>query len=182
MSSTLDKLNLKPGEKRLLIGIGLVLFVVLNIWFVWPHFGDWARIRNEMDTARQEISKFEAEIAKKDAYERRLEELQAQGSNVMAEEQALQLQRQVQSQAIQSKVAVTRYDPRNSSRSDNPFFEERSILVTFTAKDPELIHFLYNLAAGDSQIRVRDMVLKTDQPQYKLQGTITLVASYQKSQ
>ena len=45
MTSYLDRLNLRPFEKRLVVGVGAVLFVVLNAWFVFPHFSDLARPR-----------------------------------------------------------------------------------------------------------------------------------------
>ena len=38
MNSYLDKLNLRPQERRLLVLVGLIVFVVLNFWFVRPHF------------------------------------------------------------------------------------------------------------------------------------------------
>ena len=40
MTSYLDRLNLRPFEKRLVVGVGAVLFLVLNAWFVVPHFSD----------------------------------------------------------------------------------------------------------------------------------------------
>ncbi len=42
------------------------------------------------------------------------------------------------------------------------------------------MRFLHALGSGDSMIRVRDMDLRPDPPRYRLNGTITLVASYQK--
>ena len=40
MSSFIDKLNLRPGEKRLVYIIGLVVFLLFNYFFVWPRFGE----------------------------------------------------------------------------------------------------------------------------------------------
>ena len=40
MTSFFDKLNLRPGEPRLLVLVGLAGFVVLNVIFVWPRFGE----------------------------------------------------------------------------------------------------------------------------------------------
>ena len=40
MTNPLDRLNLRPFEKRLVVAVGVVLFVVLNAWFVFPHFSD----------------------------------------------------------------------------------------------------------------------------------------------
>ena len=34
-----NSLNLRPSERRLLVIVGLILFVVVNIWFIWPLIG-----------------------------------------------------------------------------------------------------------------------------------------------
>jgi len=31
MNSFIDKLNLRPAERRLLVGVGVVLFIILNM-------------------------------------------------------------------------------------------------------------------------------------------------------
>ena len=46
MSGFIDSLNLRPQEKRLLGVIGVVVFLALNWIFVWPHFRDYARMRD----------------------------------------------------------------------------------------------------------------------------------------
>ena len=40
MNSFLDRLNLRPQERRLVVGVLVIVFVVVNLWFVWPHAGD----------------------------------------------------------------------------------------------------------------------------------------------
>ena len=45
MSSYLDRLNLRPFEKRLVVGVGVVLFIVVNAVFVVPHFSDLSQAR-----------------------------------------------------------------------------------------------------------------------------------------
>lgn len=181
MSSALDKLNMKPGEKRLLVGIGIVLFGVLNVMFVFPRFGEMARIQNETEDIENTIFRYEGTIAKKDAYQTRLNELQGQGSQVILGEQALQLQMTVQSQALQSGVTINRYSPINrSTGATNAFFNEQSIVVTYDTGYKQLIDFLVRLADHESMIRVRSMDIKPDPSRQRLQGSITLVASYQK--
>lgn len=65
--------------------------------------------------------------------------------------------------------------------STNQFFDEQIVSVGVTAADKEMIDFLVALGSGDSMIRVRDMDLKPDPPQYRLLAKISLVASYQKN-
>ena len=49
--SIFDKLNLRPQERRLVVIVGLIIFVLLNMWFVWPYFDDWGRVRGEIARA-----------------------------------------------------------------------------------------------------------------------------------
>ena len=43
MKNPFDQLNLRPQERRVLVIVGLIIFVVLNILFVRPLFGELAR-------------------------------------------------------------------------------------------------------------------------------------------
>ena len=43
--SLFDKLNLRPNERRLVIIVLIVVFIILNFIFVWPRFGDWGKIK-----------------------------------------------------------------------------------------------------------------------------------------
>ena len=40
MKSAFDRLNLRPFERRLVVAVGTVVFVVLNLVFVWPYFDE----------------------------------------------------------------------------------------------------------------------------------------------
>jgi hypothetical protein len=184
MSSSLDKLNLRPGEKRLLVGIGIVLFLVLNVLFVWPKFGEFGRLRAETEKIQREMARFQTEIDQEPTYQKLLRELAGQGSQVIREEQTLKLQQTVQSQALASGVTINSYAMQNSRATTtvtNAFFDEQSLVVTYDTKYGPLINFLVNLAEDESMIRVRHMDVKPDLSRQRLQGNITLVASYQKS-
>jgi hypothetical protein len=184
MSSSLDKLNLRPSEKRLLVGIGIVLFLVLNVLFVWPKFGEFGRLRAETEKIQREIARFQTEIDKEPTYQKLLRELAGQGSQVIREEQTLKLQQTVQSQALASGVTINSYAMQNSRTTTtvtNAFFDEQSLVVTYDTNYRPLINFLVNLAEDESMIRVRNMDVKPDLSRQRLQGNITLVASYQKS-
>jgi len=43
------------------------------------------------------------------------------------------------------------------------------------------VDFLYNLGAGDSLVRVRNLSIRPDQNRQQLAASITLIASYQKN-
>lgn len=182
MSSSLDKLNLKPGEKRLLVGIGIVLFGVLNFMFVFPRFGEMAQIQSETADLQNTIERYEGTIAKKGTYQARLTELEGQGSAVIPGEQVLQLQMTVQNQALQSGVTINSQTPVNrASSSTNAFFDEQSIVISYNTGYKQLVDFLVRLADHDSMIRVRSMDVRQDPSRQRLQGSITLVASFQRA-
>lgn len=185
MSSALDKLNLRPAERRLLVAVLVAVIVVLNLWLVIPHIlnGDLGIAQNKLAGARTTLANYEREISKEQEYRRRLRDLEGAGSAVATAEQALQLQRSVQTQASSSGVAVLSIDSRGKSGPSKPteFFEEQTVTVTVNTGDVELVDFLYKLGSGTSLIRVRDLTLGPDQTQIKLNGTITLSASYQKA-
>lgn len=183
MSSSLDKLNLRPGEKRLLVGIGITIFVVLNIWLVFPRIGELGKVRADTARVQQEINSFQKEIDKKGTYQKLLSELEGQGSQVIDQERALQLQMTVQSQQLATGINLTRYDPvgRPFNAPTNAFFDEQSLVVAYDTGYKQLIGFLVGLAEHESMIRVRQMDVKRDPSNQRLQGNITLVASYQKT-
>lgn len=183
MSETPDKAMIKPGEKRLLVVVGIVVFAVLNFMFVFPRFGEFGDITHEIDKVERDIQRYQVEINKQDTYKKALAELEGQGSKVIAREQALRLQTTIQSQALRSGVNVIRYDPvtRSGLSATNSFFDEQAIVVGYDTGYNQLISFLVGLAEDDSMIRVRTMAVRRDPSNQRLQGNITLVASYQKA-
>ena len=183
MTDFLDKLNLRPHERRLVVIVALVVFVVLNIWLVWPQFGTVGQWQQRRIDAMKRHQNFDTEAKKKPIYERQLHELELLGGLVGTEEQAMALSRDVANQATLSGVQVNRYDPapRSSTGRTNAFFEEQTLIITVSTGEKELIDFLYNLGARTSLIRVKSMTLSPELPaRMKLQGSITLVASFAK--
>ena len=184
MTSVLDKLNLSPQERRLVVVVALVVFVVLNIWLIWPEFGSVAIWKQRRGDAEKRLKQFNDELGRRTVYELQLRELESQGAHVGTEEQALSLQRDVANQALLSGVQVNRYDPQarvsSGGSRTNAFFEEQGLVITVITGEKELVDFLYNLGTRSSLIRVRSMRLSRDPTGMKLQGNITLVASFAK--
>ncbi len=184
MSSVFDKLNLRPNERRLVIIVAIVVFILLNAFFVWPHFGDWGKLQKRQKLAGDLLTAFQDEIRKAPQYEAQLKNLREAGASVASEEQALKLSTTINNQSALSGVQINRYTPvRQTSTTvtkTNQFFEEQSGVVNITAEEKSLVDFLYNLGVGGSLIRVRSMNLSPDPQRQKLQGDITVVASYAK--
>ena len=54
MQSFFDSLS--SSERRLVVGVGFIIFLILNMVFVWPRFKDWGELGNRMDQAKQKIA------------------------------------------------------------------------------------------------------------------------------
>jgi hypothetical protein len=169
--------QLKPQERRWVVGIGFIVFVVLNYWFVWPHFKEWELDNKKMQTSRDTLTKFRAELAHRPEYERKIKDLESQES-VMPEDQAIDFDRYYQNRARESKVLIM-----NNSRlvtTTNDFFLEQQMSLTVQSGEKELVNFLYTLGSSNSLVRVRAMSLRPDGQHQQLNANVTIVASYQK--
>jgi hypothetical protein len=183
MSNWFDKLNLRPGERRLLVIVGIALFVVLNWLFIRPRFGSVGRLQGELATARTTRERYQAQIAKTKDYEKRIRELELQGQTVPSADMGIEFQKTVQRQAAASSLAILTTDARGADRSGSAaeFFDEQVLRVTANGNDKALVDFLYKIGTGDSLIRVRELSLNPDPSGMKLNSVITLVASYQRA-
>jgi hypothetical protein len=177
MNSYLARLN--PSERRFVVGVGLLFFLVINIFWVWPHFSDWGNLRGRLDKARTKLGRYEAAIQSKPKVEADIKKLASEGSYVPPEDQSIQFLRTIQAQAAQSGVGF-----QGSSRaftSTNQFFLEQAQTITVVAEENQLVDFLYNLGSGNSLIRAREISIRPDPSRQRLNANITLVASYQKA-
>lgn len=177
MNGYLSRLN--PAERRFVIVVGLAFFIVVNIFWIWPHFDDWGQLRSRLAKARSGYVDRAAMIQREPQLNAEIKKLASEGGYVPPEDQALQFLRTIQVQAAQSGVGF-----QGSSRaftSTNLFFVEHGQTISTIATETSLVDFLYNLGSGNSLIRVREISIRPDPARQKLNANITLVASYQKS-
>jgi Tfp pilus assembly protein PilO len=179
MKSLFDRLNLRPQERRLVVIVGLIVFVLLNMWFVWPYFGEWGLLAAKMQKSRDTLAKYQAEIARRPEYEKRRADLESIGSQMLADD--LELQRIVTTHAATAGVQITRTDPRArvSGTRTNQFFQEQTLSIDFSTGGKELVDFLVGIASGNSMIRIRQMNVKPDPSQTRLTGNIIFIGNYQ---
>lgn len=184
MNQLLNRLNLHPQERRLVVVVSAIVFVVLNLWFVWPHFTDWGTTMKEWDKAKEKlkISQRETDKTRLAELKTKLTELEGEGSAVAPSEQALNLISAITIQAVRSGVQINGNFPMASTSftKTNDYFEKKAHKITYIAAESNLVNFLVALGSTNSMIRAHSMILQPDQPKYRLQGEITLVASYQK--
>jgi hypothetical protein len=182
MKSLGQSLNLRPQELRLVVFVLALLFLLLNMWLVWPHFKDWRRYQVDLEKARRTFIEYQAEIAKGTNYQQQLEEHEGVSAVIPEESHAVNLNQTVMAQAMQKQVRFSGVNVRTStSTKTNAFFDEA--IVDFGLNPTgvkELVSYLVALGAEDSMIRVQEMTLRPDQSKTKLMGRLVLVASYQK--
>jgi hypothetical protein len=176
--------QLTPQERRIVVAIGMVVIVVLNLLFVWPHFSEWGRLGKELQTMRGNIETYNKQIAldtnPTNGLQKQLAKLVHQeGTGVM--DKQVQLQSTIMTQARRTDVNVANYNPGGEHPDTNGFFEEESIKITTDSQEPELVNFLYNIGGDPAMIRVSELTLAPmDQNRYRLRGSITLTANYVK--
>jgi Tfp pilus assembly protein PilO len=170
--------QLRPLERRLTVGVLVVLIVVLNWWFVWPHFSDWNKLHSRLEDSGRKLQLYQTTIAEMANYKTQVKNLENQGEFVAPEDQAINFMRAIQSQSAESGVGIVSTS-RQTTRT-NEFFVELMQNINVIATDQQLVDFLYKLGSGVSMIRVRDLELQPDQAQQHLNANIRLVASYQK--
>lgn len=171
--------HLRPMERRLAVGVLVVVIIVLNAWLIWPHFSDWGDLRRRLDGARQKLKLYQTTIVQMTNYEAQVKNLEGQGEFVAPEDQAINFMRTIQSQSAASGIAGVNYS--RSTMHTNEFFVEQVQNINLTATDEQLVDFLYKLGSGASMVRVRDLELQPDTARTHLNANIRLVASYQKS-
>jgi len=179
----MDKLNLTPQERRLVAGVGLIVFVFLNIWLVWPHFRDRNKIQSDREKAEQTLARYQREVDRLKLYQAKVRDLENQGSRVETEEQDVKLAEEVLTQSHASKLDITdNRDVRSSSTQTNQFFDEKARKIQYRGDTEALVSFLTNLTQASSLIRVKDLTVRPDPANAptRLSGEITLVASYQR--
>jgi hypothetical protein len=168
--------TLRPMEKRLVVGVGTMVVILLNLWFVVPHFSDLPKVQERKNKAQYVLRKFQDEIARKPIYEDGIRKLQG-GQDVPAEDRIYDFQNKILSEAVSSGVQIQN-QPKPRSQT-NTFFIEESQSLNLQAKEQQLVDFLFGLGNGPS-IRVRGLTLHADPSHTLLQAGVTLVASYQK--
>ena len=177
MKTYLSKLN--PSERRFVVAVALVFFLVINIFWVWPHFSDWSNLQGRLAAARGELAQRETAIQQAERLKPEVNKMQSAGANVLPEDQAVQFLRTIQTQAAQSGVGVTG-NGRLVTRT-NQFFIEQIQTISVQSGEQQLVDFLYKLGEANSLVRVHDLSLRPDQARQQLAASITLVASFQKT-
>jgi hypothetical protein len=187
-----DRLKLTPAERRLVMVILAVVFVVLNYWLVWPRFSDFQTLSDDIEAIERKRKVYQAEIDRRPTYEVMLRKLQAAGSVLPIGEERIQFRSDMEKVAREVGLAVPRWgevlQERSSGSSSNAFFEAISLAMNqVSGTEEQFVDFLYRVGTDNSTIRVKELTLMPGnfdpraQGKTNLVGTVKLVASVQKA-
>jgi hypothetical protein len=176
--------RLNSMERRFVIAVLVVVFIVINVLFVWPRFNDWTALGKRMEKANKNLADREKVIRNAQALQPKLDLLIKVAGAVPPEDQENELLRTINTTAIECGVTIMNNSTVRQTGVTNAatqFFSERIQQVNVVSGEPQLVDFLHKLGAGNSPpISVREMALNPDAPRYQLQANLKLVASFQK--
>jgi Tfp pilus assembly protein PilO len=171
--------QLRPVERRLVVGVVVVFILFLNWWYIWPHFSDWGNLHQQLDDAQQKLALYQKTISESAQYGALVKGFENQGEFVPVADQSINFLRTVQSQASANGVGINSMG--RTMTHTNEFFVEQSQNIQVTGNDKELVGFLYSLGSSASMIRVLTLELQPDFSHQHLSANVQLVASYQKN-
>jgi type II secretory pathway component PulM len=172
--------QLRPMERRLAVGVIVVLLLVANYVVIWPHFGEWGDLDGKINQAQQKVKNYNAAIAQTPLFEQKLKKFQTEGEFVAPADQGVEFMRTIQSRAINTGVSIVSVPP-SIMHTNDAFYVERVENISVKATDEQLVNFLYQLGNDPAMIRVWDLELHPDAPRQRLDAGVGLVASYQKT-
>lgn len=187
MNSLFDRYNLNAFERRLIGGVLLGVFFVVNLMLVGPKFREWGEVRAQQESAQQKIRVYQAVLNKRDDLEERLEKLENSGMKVLPKERASKLFELIQQKLRDNKLPATglqHNQNRPSSRAGNlrkpkeEFFEQDTYSLNLNANYKQLIDFLKAIGS-DENLMIRVGRLHLTSAGHQLNCRITLVANYQ---
>src|SRR5882724_2222189 len=175
--------RLNPTERRFVVGVAVLFFIVINFVWVWPHFWDWSKTRTRMTEAQKQLFLFINGTNQIPDLRKEIDKYQKAGEVVPEQDQAVRFVRLIQTEESKVGVMHESMNPqRQTGPAANPFFLEQSETMTLQSSEKQLVDFLYNLGSGTSLIRVKVLSVQPDQSHQKLSTRLTLIASYQKNE
>lgn len=181
MLALFDRLKLTPPERRLVVIIMAVVFVVLNYWIIWPRFGDYKTLSGEIQELERKRDTFQREVDRRPTYEVMLRKLQAAGSVLPPGEEKIQFRTDIERLAREIGLTVPRWGEvvveRPSTGLTNAFFESIALPMNqvFGTED-QIVEFLHRVGASNSTVRVKELQLTPGNFDARAGGKTNLVA------
>lgn len=185
MNSIFDRYNLNAFERRLIIGVFLGIFFVVNLMLVVPKFREWGEVRAQQESAQQKLRIYQTVLNKRDGLEKQLEKLDKSGLKVLPEERTSKLFELIQQKLRDNQLPVAGLQHnRPTSRAGNlrqpkeKFFEQDTYSLNVNANYKQLRDFLVAIGS-DEDLMIHVGRLHLASAGHQLNCKITLVANYQ---
>ncbi len=191
MLKLFDRLKLTPTERRLVVGVFVVAFLVVNYWVVWPRFSEFRIISEDIASMERKKDIYQREIERRPTYEVLLRKLKAEGSVLPVGEERIAFRSDMERMAREVGLMVPRWGevlPERGNQNTNAFFEAIGITLQGAGgTEQQFVDFLHRVGASNSTIRVKELTLtpgnydSRSQGKTNLIGNLKLVASVQKA-
>ena len=170
--------QLKPQERRAVTAVGIIFFLVLNYFMVWPQFKQWNVNKARIAKAQTNIVTYQAESRHMDEYKRRIRGFDA--DVVPQEDQVIHFQNYIRDRALENGISIQNESPLRKVPAE--FFTEQQVTLQTISSEAGLVNFLYSLGSSNSMVRVRTLnVHPADLNRFQLRSEVVIVASYQKT-
>ena len=172
--------QLRPMERRLAVGVIVAVLLVANYIYIWPYFGQWGDLDNKTNQAHQTLKMYQDGIDQMPVFEQKLKKFESESEFVAPEDQAITFVSTIQNRSANTGVSILNMPP-SIVHTNDAFYVERVENISVLATDEQLVNFLYQLGNDPAMVRVRDLELQPDPPRQRLNASIMLIASYQKT-
>ena len=134
MKKLFDKLNLRPFERRLVVIGGVVVFLVVQFLFIWPHFGAVGEFDQRRAKAITTLENYAEEFGQTNKFIQEVRKLEGSTAPVPPEDQSSDFMQAILRQAAASGVAITSQS-KPTPRTNDAFFLDLRSTVTTTSTD-----------------------------------------------
>ena len=179
MIETLNRIGIRPQERRSVILLLLAFLIVGNI--AWLMMGPkLLQLQTSRDQYREENKAAANLVELRGALKMEVETLSAESGMVSDGRQAQKLMEDIESKARRSGLNFTRSRGSQGTSRGNQDFEETKRTVSFQSSLVDLVEFLNNVSEGQNMIRVSSMSVTHTVDRQQLKVDLTFVASYPK--
>ena len=179
MIETLNRIGIRPQERRSVILLLLTFLIVGNI--AWLMMGPkLLQLQTSRDQYREENKAAANLVELRDALKMEVETLSAESGMVSDGRQAQKLMEDIESKARRSGLNFTRSRGSQGTSRGNQDFEETKRTVSFQSSLVDLVEFLNNVSEGQNMIRVSAMTVQPTVDRQQIKVDLTFVASYPK--
>ena len=179
MIEALDRMGIRPQERRSVILLLLAFLIIGNI--AWLIMGPkLLQLQTSRDQYREENKAAANLVELRDTLKMEVETLSAESGMVSDGRQAQKLMEDIESKARRSGLNFTASRGQSVSSRSNQDFEETKRIVSFQSSLVDLVNFLKNVSEGQNMIRVSSMTIQPTNDRQQLKVDLTFVASYPK--